>query len=63
VTSFLNSIRLSTALCCVVLGALIARQAVPVAATKVQALAGAESRDKGNQVMAFLPNELWIHVG
>lgn len=24
---------------------------------------GAQSKDKGNQVIAFLPNELWIHAG
>jgi plastocyanin len=28
---------------------------------KVQA--GAQSHNKGNQVLAFLPNELWIHAG
>ena len=26
-------------------------------------LAGAEDHDKGHQVLAFLPNELWIHQG
>src|SRR6516162_10295056 len=25
--------------------------------------AGAESRNKGSQALAFLPNELWIHAG
>src|SRR5689334_15762290 len=26
-------------------------------------IVGAESSDRGNQVLAFLPNELWIHAG
>jgi len=40
-----------------------------VAATKVvqaeewQAIASAQSEDKGKQLGAFLPNELWVHVG
>ena len=28
-----------------------------------QVLAGAQSHDKGQQVLAFLPNELWVHAG
>src|SRR5262245_49772817 len=28
-----------------------------------QATAGAQSRDLGNQALAFLPNEFWIHAG
>jgi plastocyanin len=28
-----------------------------------QAIAGAQSEDKGVQALAFLPNELWIHAG
>jgi len=28
-----------------------------------QATVGAQSEDKGRQVVAFLPNELWIHAG
>jgi plastocyanin len=28
-----------------------------------QAIAGAQSRDKGRQALAFLPNEIWIHAG
>lgn len=28
-----------------------------------QATAGAQSRDMGNQALAFLPNEMWIHPG
>ena len=28
-----------------------------------QATVGAQSQDKGHQVVAFLPNELWIHAG
>src|SRR5262245_44477047 len=39
-----------------------------VATTGLQAeewrvLVGAESSHRGNQALAFLPNELWIHVG
>jgi len=37
---------------------------VPTAASaQWQATAGAQSRDKGVQAMAYLPNELWIHAG
>jgi plastocyanin len=39
---------------------------VPAAAqsqTTWQAKVGAQSVDKGRQVLAFLPNEMWIHVG
>jgi plastocyanin len=28
-----------------------------------QAIAGAESSDRGSQALAFLPNELWVHTG
>ena len=28
-----------------------------------QAIAGAETPDRGSQALAFLPNELWIHAG
>jgi plastocyanin len=28
-----------------------------------QAIAGAQSGDKGTQVLGFLPNEIWIHAG
>lgn len=28
-----------------------------------QAIAGAESPDRGSQALAFLPNELWVHAG
>jgi len=28
-----------------------------------QVQVGAQSKDKGQQILAFLPNELWIHVG
>jgi plastocyanin len=39
-----------------------------VASTTVQAtdwnvIAGSESPDRGNQALAFLPNELWVHAG
>lgn len=32
-------------------------------ATEWQAVAGAESDDRGSQALAFLPNEMWIYVG
>ncbi|HEY2907992.1 MAG TPA: plastocyanin/azurin family copper-binding protein [Vicinamibacterales bacterium] len=38
-------------------------QAHPALADQLQALAGAENHDMGHQVLAFLPNELWIHEG
>src|ERR1700720_4901143 len=28
-----------------------------------QAIAGAESPNRGSQALAFLPNELWVHTG
>ena len=28
-----------------------------------QAAVGAQSHDKGSQILAFLPNEIWIHAG
>ncbi len=44
-----------------VLAVLFVPQAIQ--AEEWQALAGAQSEDKGKQFGAFLPNELWIHVG
>src|SRR5262249_60179535 len=32
-------------------------------ATEWQAFAGIQSTDKGRQILAFLPNELWVQVG
>jgi len=59
----LTSIRCSIVFCCfAVVAALIAPPAVRVAAAQVQATTGAESRDMGTQALAFLPNELWVHV-
>lgn len=44
--------------------ALIAGAAAGAAsAAQWSALAGAQSPDLGSQVLAFLPNELWIHAG
>jgi plastocyanin len=61
---FFTSIRFSAVFHCVlVLAVLIAPQAIAVAAEQTQAIAGAQSSDKGNQALAFLPNELWVHVG
>lgn len=36
---------------------------VPAFGAQWQATVGAQSEDKGRQVVAFLPNELWIHAG
>jgi plastocyanin len=36
---------------------------VPAFGAQWQATVGAQSKDKGRQVIAFLPNELWIHAG
>jgi plastocyanin len=36
---------------------------MPAFGAQWQASVGAQSQDKGRQVVAFLPNELWIHVG
>ena len=58
------SLRSSTVFCgMVMLVVLIATQAVPAAAQDSQAIAGVQSTDKGKQGLAFLPNELWVHVG
>src|SRR5262249_40244563 len=32
-------------------------------ATEWHVFAGIQSADKGRQILAFLPNELWVHVG
>ncbi len=34
-----------------------------VQATQWQVTVGAQSKDKGHQALAFLPNEIWIHAG
>ena len=45
--------------------AIIAVLVVPQAlqATQWHATVGAQSKDKGHQALAFLPNEIWIHAG
>ena len=47
------------------LGAVLATGAAGPAlqAKEWQAVAGAESRDRGSQALAFLPNEFWIRAG
>jgi plastocyanin len=45
------------------LAAFTASQARLAAADQLRAVAGAQSHDKGHQVLAFLPNEVWIHQG
>src|SRR5215831_21062782 len=47
--------------CMLVLAVLIVSQ--PVQAEQWRAIASAQSEDKGKQAGAYLPNELWIHVG
>jgi plastocyanin len=44
---------------------LVALWVVPasVQATEWRALAGVQSTNKGRQVIAFLPNEVWVHAG
>lgn len=34
-----------------------------IRAEEWQAIAGAESADRGSQALAFLPNEFWVHAG
>jgi plastocyanin len=47
-----------------VVAALLAGAAAGTASgTEWMARAGAQTPDKGNQVLAFLPNEFWIYVG
>ena len=46
-----------------VLGVWLVFQTATLLATEFQAKVGAQSGDLGRQVLAFLPNELWIHVG
>src|SRR5712692_6894420 len=43
-----------------VLAILIVPQAVQA---QWHATVGAQSKDKGHQALAFLPNEIWIHAG
>jgi plastocyanin len=45
--------------------AMVAVLVIPqgVQATQWHAIAGAQSKDKGHQALAFLPNEIWIHAG
>jgi len=45
------------------LGVFLALLATPLFGTQWHATVGAQSRDKGRQALAFLPNEIWIHVG
>jgi len=44
---------------------IVALLVVPVSAhaTEWRAFAGVQSEDKGRQVLAFLPNEFWVHAG
>ena len=45
------------------LAVLIVTFAAPAAAQNIQATVGSQSTDMGRQALAFLPNELWVHVG
>ena len=60
---FLVSIRVSTVLCSILVLAVLISARVPAAAQDAQAIVGVQSEDKGKQALAFLPNEIWIHVG
>src|SRR6516165_5032240 len=42
---------------------MIAGAGKPLRAEIWNTLAGAQSSDKAEQAMAFLPNEVWIHAG
>ena len=59
----LSAIRISRVSGLLLFVAWMAHTAVPVLASGIQAIAGAQSEDKGRQALAFLPNELWVHVG
>jgi plastocyanin len=61
-TRFLATIRLST-LSCYMLALTALLTAGPVLATVWNADVGAENQDRGNQALAFLTNQLWIHTG
>src|ERR1700720_2470605 len=50
-----------TALCVLVIGFVVS--AAPVQAAVWNADVGAQNTDLGNQALAFLPSELWIHAG
>ena len=54
-----GSFALFTAAAILMVGAVTAR----AQGQEWQVTAGAESRNKGSQALAFLPNELWIHAG
>jgi plastocyanin len=45
------------------LGISLALLATPLFGSEWHATVGAQSKDKGRQALAFLPNEIWIHVG
>lgn len=45
------------------LGVFLALLATPLFGSEWHATVGAQSKDKGRQALAFLPNEIWIHVG
>jgi plastocyanin len=49
--------------CVLTVAFLVAPPAIQVASAQVQVVAGAQSADMGKQALAFLPNEVWVHVG
>jgi hypothetical protein len=53
--------RVGTALILPMVCALLAL--TPAFGAQWHATVGAQSQDKGRQALAFLPNEIWIHVG
>lgn len=60
---FLTVIKVPEVCCFLAFTAWIAYLTTPVFADDTQATVGAQSRDKGRQALAFLPNEVWVHVG
>ena len=53
-------LRIASTFLCLLIGIVAT---TPLSATQWHATVGAQSHDMGRQVGAFLPNEMWIHVG
>ncbi len=58
-----NSARFSLTMRWMFVVAVLAVPQVVLAQAQWQATVGAQSKDKGHQALAFLPNEIWIHAG
>jgi plastocyanin len=59
----LSSRRFSGAVWAGLVLAFLVHHRVSAAGDEAKALVGAQSRDMGRQALAFLPSELWVHVG